>query len=185
LLTGTFDPVHLGHVAMARAAMGAGGLDEVWFLVNPDPGHKVEVTNFANRLAMARLAVAGVPDLRVYSGDLADKPHDIDVFLTLINAYPRDNFVFIVGVDVFQRMHAWKSYERVVREARFVAARRRGAEVVVDPRLQVTWFDLAKHAGASSRDIREELRAGMRPVDLDGRVYEYVRERGLYGARLH
>ncbi len=183
LLTGTFDPVHLGHVAMARAARAQFELDEVWFLVNPDPGHKVGVTSYKDRMAMARLSVAGESGFRVYSGDLAEKSHNIDVFLTMINQYPKDNFVFIVGADVLQRMKAWEGYGRVVREAQFVAARRFGvSEPALDGRVRVRWFDFDEHVGASSRDIRVALGAGDgRPAELDGRVYDYILQHKLYG----
>ena len=183
LLTGTFDPVHLGHVAMGRVAMRECVLDEVWFLVNPEPGHKVGVVGFADRLAMVRLAVGGERGLSAYSGELADKHHNIDVFLTLIKQHPTDQFVFIVGTDVLGQLGDWEDSERVLREAQFAVARReRFGEVALDSRLKVSGFDLVEHAKASSRAIRSELRAGKRPVELDERVYAYVRERGLYGA---
>lgn len=166
---------------MARAAMSACGLSEVWFLVNPEPGHKVGVTPLRGRVAMLRLAVEGLPGLSVYNGDLAGKAHTIDVFITLINQHLSDDFVFIVGADVLEHLPQWENSERVIERARFAVARRpRDMEVELDGRLRVQWFELEEHTAASSRDIREQLRAGKRPIELDGRVYGYISERGLY-----
>ncbi|HEX3082334.1 MAG TPA: nicotinate-nicotinamide nucleotide adenylyltransferase [Candidatus Saccharimonadia bacterium] len=182
LFTGTFDPVHLGHVAMARAAMAAARLDEVWFLVNPDPGHKAGVTSYDDRIAMVKLAVAQQAGISAYEGNLASKMHHFDVFLTLINEHPSDVFMFIVGADVLAGMRAWESYAQVLEAApQFVAARRSGgSEPELDERLPVQWFELNEHAAASSRDIRMELAAGKPPSDLDPAVLAYIREHGLY-----
>ena len=174
--------MHLGHVALARAAQAAYGLDQVWFMVNPAPGHKVGVTAYADRLAMVKLAVADVPGLLVYLGEFVHKPHNIGVFLTMINQYSRDDFVFIVGADVLLGMQAWEGYEQVVREAQFVVAQRAGALVpTVEKKLQARWFAFDEHIGASSRDIRTALRVGGGcPAELDARVYEYILGHRLY-----
>ncbi len=185
LLTGTFDPIHLGHIAMARAAQGACELDEVWFLVNPAPAHKSGVTALQDRVAMARLAVAGEPAMRVGvpDGDAELATHTMAEFGRLMDRYPDTEFVFIVGIDVLGSLQGWEDAERV-RELSFAVARRRGfSEIALDKRLRVQWFDLAEHAEASSRRVQADLRAGERPVELDDGVLEYVRERGLYGAK--
>ncbi|HVQ43598.1 MAG TPA: GNAT family N-acetyltransferase [Candidatus Saccharimonadia bacterium] len=182
LLTGTFDPVHLGHVALARAAMGACDLREVWFLVNPAPGHKTGVVPAADRVAMVQLALEG--ERRMREGD----PDDVGVvrhrmadFDRLTGAYPGTEFVFIVGADVLAAMARWEDQEPVLERARFAVARRAGApEAAMDSRLQVQVFEVAEHAAASSRVVQGQLAAGERPSELDPRVLAYIRERGLY-----
>ena len=61
ILGGVFDPPHLGHVALARAAVAQLGLDELLVLVVADPGHKAATTSAETRLELARLAFADVP----------------------------------------------------------------------------------------------------------------------------
>ena len=181
LLTGTFDPVHLGHVAMAEAALRECGLDEVWFLVNPDPGHKVGVTDYAHRLAMVRLAVADRPGLRAGAPVGVPKRHRMADFERMMGAYPGKKFVFIVGADVLVAMRVWEDYEPAVARAEFAVARRaKMDEIQADGRMQVQNFEFSDHADASSRLIQGQLRAGARPAELDGRVYDYIREQGLY-----
>jgi len=182
LLTGTFDPVHLGHTAMARAAVSACELDEVWFLVNPTSGHKIGVTALTDRVAMVRLAVAGEPTLREGAPDWSAGPmgHTIVEFGRLMAHYPDTEFVFIIGIDVLATLDTWEDAKQV-RELSFAVARRAGApEIKLDEHLRVQWFDLAKHGGASSRQVQIELKAGKRPSELHDRVLEYILERGLY-----
>lgn len=184
LLTGTFDPIHLGHIAMARAAQGTCELDEVWFLANPAPAHKRGVTALTDRVAMVRLAVAGEPTMRegVPDGGAEPAAHNMAEFGRLMARYADTEFVFIVGVDVLGSIDAWEDAARV-RELSFAVARRAGApETKPDGHLRVQWFDLAEHAEASSRQVKVQLRAGKRPAELDERVFGYIRERGLYGA---
>ena len=61
ILGGVFDPPHLGHVALARAAVAQLGLDELLVLVVADPGHKAATTPAETRLELTRLAFADVP----------------------------------------------------------------------------------------------------------------------------
>jgi len=183
LLTGTFDPVHLGHTAMARAAVSACELDEVWFLVNPTSGHKYGVTALVDRVAMVRLGLAGEPAMREGVPDGGEDPaaHTMSEFGRLMAQHPDTEFVFIIGMDVLATLDTWEDAMQV-RELSFAVARRAGApEIKLDEHLRVQWFDLAEHAEASSRLVQVQLRAGKRPAELDDRVFEYIRERGLYG----
>ncbi len=182
LLTGTFDPVHLGHIAMARAAIGACELDEVWFLVNPAPAHKTGVTALVDRMAMVRLAVAGGAAMREGAPDGAADPaaHTMAEFGRLMAHYPDTEFVFIVGIDVLATLDTW-NYSEIVRSLSFAVARRAGGpEIKSDGHLRVQWLDLAEHTEASSRQVKAQLRAGERPAELDDGVFEYIQERGLY-----
>jgi nicotinic acid mononucleotide adenylyltransferase len=157
--------------------MEACGLREVWFLVNPDPGHKTGVTGLSDRLAMARLALEGEAGLVV--GEII--PHRLADFEHLMGKYPQAEFVFIIGADVLSSMRAWEDYEPAVARVRFAVAHRYGAPAFeLDSGLQAEMFDFDEYASASSRVIQEELAAGRVPAELDGWVYEYIRDHGLY-----
>jgi nicotinate-nucleotide adenylyltransferase len=71
ILGGTFDPVHLGHIALAQAALAELPLGEVLWLPSGSPGHRAPpVANARDRLAMLRLATAGNPRFRIDDGEL-------------------------------------------------------------------------------------------------------------------
>ncbi len=191
LLAGTFDPTHLGHVALAQAALVAGGLDEVWLLVNPNPAHKVNVLSYVHRFAMAELAVGGQSAVKLVRGADAQVPHTMAGFGELARRHGDHAFVFIVGMDVMAGLDSWEEVEKVVREAAFLVARRPGADGrLIDDlrgrlgglgrRLAARIFDFEGYNLASSKQVREAVRTGARPGPLDDRVYGYIVEHGLY-----
>lgn len=189
LLPGRFDPVHRGHVALARAAMVAGDLREVWLLAAPEPWHKAVAADHGHRLAMLELAVAGEPGLRLVAPELRKVPHTLAGFGAVMAAHPSEEFVFILGMDALGRLDRWDDYESIVRTTTLMGARRTGTDeaVVADLRarlgvlgeeLKVRLFDF-EH-GASSTAVKKGLVAGERPADLDERVLDYIVRNGLY-----
>lgn len=186
LLTGTFDPVHLGHVAMARSAMRACELDEVWFLANPTADHKQGVQPLEARVAMVRLALADEPAMREGEPNSEGEPtpHRMADFDRLMARHSERDFVFIIGSDVVSVMVGWEDYDRMLGRAEFAVAHRAGAPAAeLDSRLRARTFELSEHEAASSRTIQQELAAGKRPTELDARVFTYIWERGLYRDR--
>jgi nicotinate-nucleotide adenylyltransferase len=185
LLTGTFDPVHLGHVSMAQAALKACELREVWFLVNPSPGHKQGVSELSDRLCMVRLAIAEVPNLREGEpGATEPSRHTMADFEMLMARHPKTEFVFIVGTDVLAAMSTWPEQpaEVVAHSVRFAAVQRPGVAMEARADLKVVWFKLSEHEEASSWRVRQEVQAGMVPTALNSSVYQYILEKGLYKA---
>jgi nicotinate-nucleotide adenylyltransferase len=185
LLTGTFDPVHLGHVELAKAAMRECGLDEVWLMVNAQPGHKSGATAYEHRLAMAELAVGREASINVYRGDLAGSPHVMPTFLELMSRHLPDEFVFVVGMDVMSRLNGWEDAQSIVENATFAVAHRHGSPVKAVDGLRTNLFEFDGYAGASSSSIRGRLAAGELSDELDSRVHEYIRDNGLYRSPSH
>jgi nicotinate-nucleotide adenylyltransferase len=194
LLTGTFDPIHLGHVALAQAAMRACALDEVWFLVNADPAHKLSATPYSDRLAMVELAIAGQVGLQVYLGPQAEAPHVISTFEAIESEYPGSSVVYILGADTFARLDRWQDVQSVVTNASYAVAFRLGTprHAIADlklrlgelaGRLHISQFEFDDHGLASSTDIRRKVRAGERSLALDPRVQDYIASHQLYGLK--
>ena len=185
LFGGTFDPPHVGHVALARAAKEHFGLPRLTILVAEHPGHKEALLSSVERLELAR---AAFPDDDVR---LDPYPRTID----LLRGERFDDPIFILGADQFAGFLSWKEPDEVLEHARLAVATRPGhsreeLDAVLeqlDQPERVLFFDLEPNA-AASREIRALVEAGAPLVGLvPDRVADLIRSRGLYvrGPGLH
>jgi len=128
LLGGTFDPPHVGHLAVARAALDALALDEVRLLVAGDPWMKQGVSPAAVRLRLARAAVAEVPGLVVDAREARrDGPtYTIDTLRELVAEEPGVDWVFVLGADAAASLPRWRGARELLELCRFVAVPRPG-----------------------------------------------------------
>ena len=171
ILGGRFDPPHLGHVALARAAVERFGIDELHISVVADAAHKPSVAPAGDRLAMAALAFAEL-DATV---ELEEHGYTVDA----LEAAGHDDPIFLIGADELVSFPTWKRPERVLELARLGVASRPGyAVATTSPRIQL--FEIDPHS-VSSSEIRERARRG---EALDGlvppAVAAYINEHGLY-----
>ncbi len=119
ILGGVFDPPHLGHLALARAAIRELALEELLVLVVATPGHKSTTTSAEARLELTRLAFADVPEAAV---ELDRHARTVDA---LEERRPADA-VFILGADELADFESWKSPERVLELVRLGVVMRPG-----------------------------------------------------------
>ncbi|MEW5981974.1 MAG: nicotinate-nucleotide adenylyltransferase [Acidobacteriota bacterium] len=138
VLGGTFDPIHLGHLALADAARRALSLDEVLLLPSRLPPHRSQepAASPFHRLAMAALAVAGRPGLVASDLELRrDGPSFTADTLRALHAAghaPLDLF-FLTGTDAFAEIATWREYPDVLNLAHFVVCARPGTPPSVVP----------------------------------------------------
>lgn len=136
LFGGTFDPIHSGHIAVARAAERRFHLDCVYFIPSSRPPHKraEELCAYEHRFAMVALACLAharfVPSLAEASLDGASGSifYSIDTVRRFRQEFnrPGDRIYFIVGADSFLDLHAWKDYAELLKLCDFVVANRPG-----------------------------------------------------------
>jgi nicotinate-nucleotide adenylyltransferase len=181
ILGGVFDPPHLGHLALARAAIRELGLDELLVLVVANPGHKSGTTSAEARLELARLAFADVPEAVV---ELDPHARTVDA---LEERRPSDA-VFILGADELADFESWKSPERVLELVRLGVAMRSGVSgddvKAVRERLgagdRIAQFAL-EPVPISSSQIRERVAREEKIEKLvPSRVAEAISRLGLY-----
>ena len=181
ILGGVFDPPHLGHVALARAAVAELALDELLVLVVADPGHKAATTPAETRLELTRLAFADVPGAFV---ELDRHARTVDF---LEDRRPQDA-LFILGADELAAFESWKSPGRVLELVRLAVAMRPGVArddvSAVRERLaagdRIVEFELEPVA-ISSSEIRARIARGEPVADvLPTRVSEAITRVGLY-----
>ena len=136
LFGGTFDPIHRGHVVVARAAAARFGLKQVWFIPADIPPHKqkIPITSFHHRYAMVALALAGEKDflpslLEARSPDSRDnKPsYSIDTVRRVKQSLRKsDRLYFLIGMDAFKDIAKWYKAEELLAECDFIVAARPG-----------------------------------------------------------
>jgi nicotinate-nucleotide adenylyltransferase len=178
LYGGAFDPPHVGHVEVARAAKAEFELPRLTILVSEHPGHKETYLPATDRLDLAR---AAFPE-----DDVRLDPHERTI--DLLRAERFDTPLFIVGADEFCAFPSWKEPDSVLELSELAVATRPGylrgridaVLAQLDRPERVHLFEIEPHPVAS-REIRELAAAG---APLDGvvppAVAELIRARGLY-----
>lgn len=189
LLGGSFDPVHLAHVAVADAALAQLELDVVQLLPAAQPWQRSALNaTDAQRLAMLKLAISGHPQLRVNTMEIdrGGPTYTIDTVLAL-PAGP--HYYWILGADQLQNFSTWERWDEIVERVTLVAAQRPGSALrspaVLSKRLRMLNRPILSldfpPMPISATDIRRRLAEG-RSTDglLDEAVARYIRENGLY-----
>ena len=138
LFGGTFDPIHRGHVIVARAAAAKFGLKQIWFVPADIPPHKQKtpITSFYHRYAMISLALAGekdfvpslleAPDPEV-DGSQRKPSYSIDTVRRVKKKLSKsDHLHFLIGMDAFKDIAKWYKADELLAECDFIVAARPG-----------------------------------------------------------
>ena len=208
---GTFDPIHAGHLAAARAAQRRFNLERILFIPTGCPPHKIHdhLTDYAQRFAMVTLACAGEP--RFIPSTIEAPPPDRSPRYSIdtVRAVRRklrqhDRLFFLVGADAFLDLPHWREFRRLLDSVEFIVVSRPGSDVAALRQVAPPDLMPARHlaqqadtirlrhgaihflhgvdAPMASRDIRQAVRARKPITGLVPRlVEEYILKEGLYG----
>ena len=118
LFFGSFNPIHIGHLALANYMISFTDLDEVWFVISPHNPLKDKQSLLAqnHRLYMIKLAVENHPKFKASDIEfkLSQPSYTINTLTHLKEKYPKKNFSLIMGMDNLQNFHKWKNYEQIL-----------------------------------------------------------------------
>ncbi len=189
LFGGTFDPIHLGHLILAESCREACGLDRVWFVVAGEPPHKpVGRTPVADRLEMARIAVAGHPAFEISEVE-ASRPgphYSAETLEVVRRERPGDDLFFLIGADSLADLPFWRDPERIVGMATLVVVNRPGLDapseaIGLPPGGQPIREVAIPPIGISSTDLRRRLAEGRSiRYQVPRGVEAYIKAQGLY-----
>jgi nicotinate-nucleotide adenylyltransferase len=117
ILGGTFDPIHNGHMALARAVVDTFDIDQFQFVPAFAPPHKPgkNITSPFHRFAMVTLAAMSEDRFLVSTieTDTLEPRYSVDTLELMHRDFPESSFLFITGTDMYQEIEDWKDYERL------------------------------------------------------------------------
>ena len=173
---GSFNPIHNGHISLARQLLEKAELDEVWLMVSPQNPLKAtaDLLDDEARMEMARLAVAGEEGIIAsdYEMHLPKPSYTWNTLQALKQDYPDREFVLMIGGDNWQMFDKWYRADDIRNEFQIIVYPRRGSEGGIDG---LELIDI------SSTEIRERIKAGKGIKRLVPKaVAEYINKNKLY-----
>jgi len=195
IMGGTFDPIHKGHLALAKAAMGDFALDKVIFIPAGTPPHKKpgEVTGKEHRYNMVKLAIRGKKDYSISRMEL-DRPglsYAVDTFNTLKKKFSKKvKLFYIMGLDSINEILEWRKPLELFKLCEFIVGTRPGTRIRTFKRL-VKFPPLQKEVdkihlmelkeNISSSDIRQKIKQKKSVSAVVPKAIEnYIRKNKLY-----
>jgi len=212
LFGGTFDPIHVGHMAAARAALQRFQLDRIYFIPAGTPPHKHRHAPFAERLAMVSLACAGEARF-VPSTIESPAPGKPSYSILTVRRFRKEleagaELFFLIGADAFLSIRTWQQSRALLDSVHFIVISRPGFDLGrVETVLPVEWkrrgtprdrrgieYRLRKTSVFVISDVWEpvsatDIRAALAPGgkadrSLPAPVAEYLKKTGLYKTQL-
>ena len=171
---GSFNPIHNGHLAIARAALAQCALDEVWLMVSPQNPLKqqADLLNDSLRFRMAQRALEGVEGVRAcdYEFRLPKPSYTWNTLQHLAKDYPDHRFTLLIGGDNWAHFQRWRHWQDILRHH----------DVVVYPRDEYRGTIDVPLLDVSSTQIRQRVKAGesvrgLVPDSILGQVNVYYR----------
>lgn len=182
---GTFNPIHLGHLALANYLCEENWVDELWFLITPQNPFKQEQTLLDNhlRMKMVEAAITDYPRFKAsdFEFTLPRPSYTVTTLQKLSETYPDREFVLIIGADNWAAFDKWKSPEEILRNHQILVYPRPGYEInphelpaqvkaVNTPLLEIS-STFIRESIASGKDIR---------YFLHPEVYRFIKQHQLY-----
>lgn len=179
LFGGAFNPVHNGHIALARAAIKTAKLDLVIFIPSGNTPHKGKISiSKTDRLEMVKRAIENeekmtYSEYELNREEISYSADTVEYFSTL---YPEDELYFIIGDDSYNNLSSWHQPERILKKSTLLVFDRVGAQIL-PPAVRVDM----ERVEVSSSDIRERIYKGKDFINLLPKsVFNYIIKNNLY-----
>ena len=161
---GSFDPVHNGHVMIARSALAELELDRLIVMPAAQSPFKPDQTlaPAAARMEMLRAAFSGEPEIEISSWELdrGGVSYSIETLRALAAEHPEAHLFYLIGADHVATLPQWREADALAAAATFVVVPRPGAPEEVFPQPFSGRYLQGKPMAISASEIRERLRAG-------------------------
>ncbi len=160
---GSFNPIHTGHIALAKSLCQQAGLDEVWLMVSPMNPFKKEATDLLTdklRLEMAEQAIADEPKLKAcdYEFHMPKPSYTWNTLQALSQDFPHVSFTLLIGGDNWASFDKWFHHEDILNHYPIVVYPRKGCDIGKVPSgVNIVETPLLN---ISSTEIRQRIKEG-------------------------
>lgn len=187
LLGGSFDPVHNGHIQIAKSFLQSNYITELWILLTPDPPHKTQkaLADFQYRLQMLEEAFSDVEGIKIsdLENNLPKPSYTIQTLQYLDDEFPTYTFYLCLGEDSLQEFDQWKDWRQIVHYCDLLVATRPSTEKKQPRSFLKNKLHFINHdpVAISSTSIRNKVAAKQ---DISGlvpdSVYQIIKKNNLY-----
>jgi len=164
IFSGSFNPIHNGHLAIARETLAQDAADELWFLVSPQNPLKKNIDLFpeTDRLMMVKLAIEDEKGMKAsdFEFHLPRPTYTINTLEKLRENYPEHQFKLLIGGDNLIIFHKWFHYKRIIDEFGLIVYPRPEFDTDSLPKFPNTTIINAPLIDLSATEIREKLVKG-------------------------
>ena len=162
IFSGSFNPIHIGHLALANWMCEFDGIDEIWFLVSPQNPLKKEseLLDEKLRLRMVESAISGYDKFKAsdFEFSLPRPSYTINTLHALRNSFPDRTFLLVMGADSWAGISGWKDYKSLITEFPIHIYPRKGHEIIIPEELINIIKVEAPLMEISSTFIRQSIR---------------------------
>ncbi|MBR1463502.1 MAG: nicotinate-nucleotide adenylyltransferase [Prevotella sp.] len=185
LFGGTYNPVHFGHVRLARQLLRLAGLDEVWMMVSPQNPFKVnhELLPDSQRLEMVQIALRREKGIIAsdYEFRLPKPSYTWNTLQALESDMPDGEFTLLIGGDNWTSFPNWYHHDDIMKMCRVVVYPRKGASINASQLPQNVRLVDTRLINISSTEVRRRIASGESIRGLVPKaVADYITEHGLY-----
>jgi nicotinate-nucleotide adenylyltransferase len=165
---GSFDPIHDGHLQIAKSLTELFELNEFWFVPAFHAPHKKgrSVTSPVCRYAMIALATNDLPQIKISTVELnaPEKPYTFETLLKLKNELTSAQIFFVMGADSWEEITTWREWKLVLTTVNII--------VVTRPRFEIEFSHVGEEIRARIVDLRESPQSAVRsPQSKDQQIY--------------
>lgn len=186
IFSGSFDPIHIGHIILANYIVEFTEIDKICFLVSPQSPFKAdkELTNENLRLEMVQKALADYEHFEASNIEFSlPKPsYTVNTLEAVQEKYPEHQFTLIIGADNWASFEDWKNPERILDRFKLMVYPRLGSRITIPTKMRNKVEALESPIiEISSTFIRESIAEGRdMKAFLPLSVYNMINEKQLY-----